>query len=276
MVLNVYFGVPGSGKSTYAAHLANKSLHPSKLRDWLEQFDDPFLSSLPDKLKLSKPEIVYSNVDIRGAYYLNPKQDLGYYQVRAGRVIIDEAGLEFNSRNFKSFSDQNRTFFKMHRHEETKVDVFSQSFDDMDKSLRILARNFYIVKPSLIPYFVVAVRINRYVGVDRNTQQIVDAYRMGIPFFDSKYCFAPSVWKLFDSYEKIPNLKEKEWKTWEKYKEDGLVDGGEIKTESLIDVPLQIVESLQDENLEPLEEDFDSFEDLAPIRRPRSRLRRSL
>lgn len=188
LCVNVFFGIPGSGKSTYAAHRAKKCL--------------------------KRGEAVYSNVNIKGTYKLNPRDDLGVYEVRGGKVIIDEAGLDFNSRNFKSFSNENRTFFKMHRHEETSVDVFSQSFDDMDKTIRVLARNFWVVKPSLIPYFIVAVRINRYVGVDKQTQQIVDAYKMGLPFIDTKYCFAPSVWKMFDSYEKIQGLKEKQWEKW--------------------------------------------------------------
>lgn len=212
-VLSVYFGIPGSGKSTFASHLAKKSMRESKFRVWLREKNTLFTWKLSDFLNLKKPEFVYSNVAITGTMKLDPKEDLGTFIVRGGRVIIDEAGLEFNSREFKSFAQKNRLFFKMFRHEEVKVDVFSQSYDDMDKTIRALAHNFYIVKPSLIPYFIVAIKIKRDIGVDKEQAVIRERYQSG-SLFERDYCFAPSVWKLFNSHSKIPGLIPKEWETW--------------------------------------------------------------
>ena len=52
-ILTIYFGLPGSGKTTVAASLA--------------------------KMYLKAGYPVWSNVPIRGCYELNPKTDLGEY-----------------------------------------------------------------------------------------------------------------------------------------------------------------------------------------------------
>lgn len=119
-ILSVYFGVPGSGKTTFATHLARKDL--------------------------KRKRKVYSNVPITGTYAVNCKEDLGVYDISNGRLIIDEAGIEFNNRDFKKFSDDALYFFKYHRHYRVQIDVFSQGFDDMDKKIRTLAQELYVVK----------------------------------------------------------------------------------------------------------------------------------
>ncbi|MDO4957601.1 MAG: hypothetical protein Q4E60_11370, partial [Bacteroidales bacterium] len=77
-VLNVWFGVPGSGKTTFAAWLAKKDL----------------------KYGID----VWSNTPITGCIEFNPQEDIGKYMISNGHVIIDEAGIEYDSRNFKNFT----------------------------------------------------------------------------------------------------------------------------------------------------------------------------
>ena len=133
--------------------------------------------------------------------------------IQDGKMIIDEAGVEFNNRNYKSFPQTAVKFFKYHRHYGVSVDVFSQSFDDMDVTLRRLAQNFYVVRRSLIPFFIVIKRIKRKVGIDDNTHQLVDAYSFGMPIIDTKWVFAPPLWKMFNSYD-YDELPDKNWKYW--------------------------------------------------------------
>ena len=64
-IVSIYFGVPGSGKTTYAAYLARHDIR----------------RGIP----------VWSNVPITGCYQLDPKTDIGTYMITGGRVIIDEA-----------------------------------------------------------------------------------------------------------------------------------------------------------------------------------------
>jgi len=156
---------------------------------------------------------VYSNVPITGAYQLDAKADIGHYMIENAKIIIDEAGIEYNNRNYKNFSQEAIYFYKYHRHYKTSVDIFSQSYEDMDVTLRRLAQNFYVVRRSLVPFCVVARKIRRKVSVDEHTKQIMDLYAMGVPIIDTKRIFAPSLWKLFNSYSRR-ELPQKNWPVW--------------------------------------------------------------
>ena len=184
-VLSIYFGVPGAGKTTFAAWLAKKDL----------------------KYGVK----VWSNVPITGTLQLEPKDDIGKYMICDGHLIIDEAGLEYNNRDFKKFSEDSTYFYKYHRHYELAVDIFSQGFDDMDKKLRTLAQNLYVVKHSIIPFFIYRRRIGKKVGINELTKEIIDEYYW-VPF-SRKYIFCPSVWKMFNTISR-KQYPEKEWKPW--------------------------------------------------------------
>lgn len=183
-ILSIYFGVPGSGKSTFAAALARKC----------------FLHNIP----------VFSNFPIVGSIKYGAA-DLGKYQISNCKVIIDEAGIEFNNRDFKSFTKENLMFFKLHRHYRCSVDVFSQTYNDMDKKIRSLAQQLFIVRRSHIPFFVTVIRIRKKIAVDEYTHDIVDGYFID-PFWlqiiTAKRVFMPIYWKYFDSYA-APKLPER-------------------------------------------------------------------
>ena len=184
-IVSVYFGVPGSGKTTFAAWLVRKDL----------------------KHGLN----VWSNVPISGAYRLDPKEDIGNYMICNGRVIIDEAGIEYNNRDFKDFSKKQLYFYKYHRHYQLAVDIFSQGYDDMDKKLRTLAQRYYVVSRSVFPFLVTRRRIAKKVGINDMTKDICDEYFF-VPF-SRKWIFCPPLWKMFNtcSREEFP---EKVWEKW--------------------------------------------------------------
>lgn len=183
--LEVYFGCPGSGKSTLGAIFAKKAI----------------------KLGVK----VYSNYAIKGAYKIEPKEDLGKYLIEECLLIIDEAGLEHSNRDFKSFTKENRYFYKMHRHYKCKVIIFSQA-DDMDLVIRNLAYKYYLVKKSLIPYFILTKGIHKYIGIDNITHEIKSMYAFDFFLLNKRY-FAPSGWKLFDTYE-AEKLAKKVFEKW--------------------------------------------------------------
>lgn len=212
--LNVYFGVPGSGKTTFAAYLAKQAQRESIVIRFCRRFPCRFTNWIVDGKHWKRPIRVYSNVPISGTYKVDAREDLGKYLIEDGKLIIDEAGVEFNSRQYKSFPANAIYFFKFHRHYGVSVDVFSQSHEDMDVTLRRLAQNFYVVKKSILPWFVVIKRIRRKVGIDNNTHQIVDAYSFGVPILDTKHIFCPPLWKMFNSYDH-KDLPEKEWQSWD-------------------------------------------------------------
>lgn len=211
--LNVYFGVPGSGKTTYAAYLARNAMRESIVIKLCRRFPCRFTKWIIGGKNWKRSLPVWSNVPIVGTFQLNARDDIGVYMIQDGKMIIDEAGVEFNSRNYKSFPQKAIKFFKYHRHYGVSVDVFSQSFEDMDITLRRLAQNFYVVRKSLIPFFIVTKRIRRKVGIDDMSHQLVDAYSFGIPVLDTKWIFCPPLWRMFNSYE-IDELPPKEWSSW--------------------------------------------------------------
>ncbi len=212
-VLNVYFGVPGSGKTTFAAYLTKWALHENALIRFCRKHPNRLTALLLDSRYLKRRIDVFSNVPITGAYQLNANEAIGHFMIEASNIIIDEAGIEYNNRNYKTFSQEAIYFYKYHRHYKTSVDIFSQSYEDMDVTLRRLAQNFYVVRRSLVPFCVVARRIRRKVGVDEHTKQIMDLYAMGVPIIDTRRIFAPSLWKLFNSYSR-KELPKKNWPVW--------------------------------------------------------------
>lgn len=213
-VLTVYFGVPGSGKTTFATWLTRQTLRESWVVRLCKRFPKNRLCQWILKSKrLRHPLPVWSNVPITGAYKLDPQSDIGHYMICDGKVIIDEAGLEYNSRFFKTFPPEAIYFYKYHRHYGTSIDVFSQSHDDMDLTLRRLAQAYYVISKSVIPFFVTMRLIRRKVGVDPQTHQIVDIYSMGLPLLDTRRIFSPVLWKYFNSYSR-KELPEKEWEKW--------------------------------------------------------------
>lgn len=213
--LNVYFGVPGSGKTTFAAYLTKQARRESLVIKLCRRFPNFFLCRrilAGNKWKRAYP--VWSNVPIKGAYKLNAKQDLGNFMIENGKVILDESGVEFNNRDYKALPKSVIEWAKYHRHYGVSVDMFSQSHDDMDVTFRRLAQNFYVVRKSMIPKFIVIKRIRRKVGIDDTTHQIIDKYYFGIPVLDSKWIFCPPLWRLFDSYE-CKDLPAKDWTYWD-------------------------------------------------------------
>lgn len=211
--LNVYFGVPGSGKTTYAAYLARQCSKESIIIKFCKRFPCRFTNWILNGKHWKRKIPVWSNVPIAGTYQIDAKTDIGKYLIQDGKLIIDEAGVEFNNRDYKAFPKSVIFFMKYHRHYGMSVDVFSQSYEDMDVTIRRLAQNFYVVKKSIIPFFVCTKLVRRKVGIDENTHQLIDAYSFGLPVLDTKRIFCPPLWRMFDSYA-TPELPEKKWTVW--------------------------------------------------------------
>lgn len=182
--IDLYFGVPGAGKTTWAAHLAH------------------------DALKQQRP--VFSNVLIKGAFQFD-KKDLGINLIENALVIIDEAGLEFDNRKM-SMSDDEIYFFKYHRHYQNDVVFLSQGLD-VDIKIRKLAQRYFLLLPSIFPNFILRKEIVRKVGIDDNGQ-IVDKFDFK-PFIAGgwSHIFAPKFRKYFNTLDRKP-LKIKNYEVW--------------------------------------------------------------
>lgn len=180
---DIYFGVPGCGKTTIAAWLTKKAN--------------------------KKNRQVLSNVPIKGACKVQ-KEDIGVYYIHDCDLIMDEAGIDYDNRNFKSFTSSEKYFYKYHRHYKVNVSMFSQDVD-VDLKLRKLTTRYYVVTKSFLPFFVKRKLAIKRIGIDKLTHQIIDEFYF--PLFGSRYIFMPSLWKMFDSYS-YKDLPPKEWQPY--------------------------------------------------------------
>lgn len=190
--LDVVYGGPGSGKSTYACFLARKAM--------------------------ASGYNVFSNVPITDAFILS-KEDIGNYDIPAGSLVIfDEVGCEYNNRDFKSnFSKSSNgtkalEWWKKHRHEGCQCVILSQGFDDMDKKLQTLGSHYWIVRHSLIPGMITLRQIRKRPMIDEKSHQPIDFYDWQP--MSKRRIFMRPLWRYFDSFDRM-GLPSKDW---ERYK----------------------------------------------------------
>lgn len=200
-VISVWFGVPGSGKTSIAAWLAAGSIK-SHYR-------------------------VLSNVPIDNTYVLS-EEDLGTVDMSFGgegcHVIYDEASLEgLDNRLHANFAKTNKPkYFALHRHMDNRVDVFSQAYD-IDKRVRDRAgssRMFHL-KRFPIKGFVYYRRIKKILFINKEDKQIVDGFEYsGLP----RVCFTRPVWNSFDTKDlSLCPKVQKKWILWnQKENQDGM------------------------------------------------------
>ena len=151
-MIAVYFGSPGSGKTTLACR---EILRARK-----------------------KYSYTFANFGCKCATVDDVDlTDLGLWTFPRGSYIaVDEAGIEYNSRKYKALPQHTIKWYKLHRHYGCDVSVWSQAWDDMDVTLRRLADRLYYVK-KIGPWTLVR-RVYKRVTVDKQTEQIIDGYRM--------------------------------------------------------------------------------------------------
>ncbi len=190
--LFMVFGKKGSGKTTLMCKMALKY----RKKGWH----------------------VYSNVHIPGTYHFDTV-DIGVAHFPENSILlIDEVGLVWDNRNFKSFPEHVKVYFKYQRQYKHIVYLFSQSFD-VDKKIRDLTDHLYIIH-NFLNCFSVARRITKTVAVvhaDKSASgesKIVDDYNIDslllAPFGSVRFTYIPKYVKYFNSYNP-PLLPEKEF-----------------------------------------------------------------
>lgn len=224
---NLYFGLPGSGKTTVAAWIVNdkNKIVNKKQKQLNKQKNQNTRYSKSLKKWIEEHKNTYSNIAIKGTYKTE-KKDIGKYDIVNGDLIIDEVGIEYNNRQFSAFPKSAISYFKLHRHYKVDVHIFSQSHEDCDITLRRLAQKLYVMNRSVIPGFVTRREIGRKIGINELTHQLEDRYFW--KFMGIKWIFCPTLWKLFDT-EEAPKLEHKEWKIWNESTYNGRMIGDLIK-----------------------------------------------
>ena len=128
MSISLYFGLPGCGKTTLLTYFALRGVKNRRYKN------------------------VYSNVAINvpGVTIID-NSCIGRYQLENGLILIDEATLFADSRDYKNFSTALTSFILQHRHYNVDIIFFNQSWDALDKRIRTITdRVLYVSKSPLL------------------------------------------------------------------------------------------------------------------------------
>lgn len=188
--LRIWFGVPGSGKTTMAAYITKHCIN----------------SKIP----------VCSNVPLSGALKLEAS-DLGKYDMSfegvGCRVVYDESSIDFDNRNFKLFAKTSAPqYFALHRHQYNGIDIFSQGID-IDKRIRDRCSGgmFQLYRLN-IPGIVCYRAVDKIFFIKKDDKQYIDGFKYkGIP----RIIFTRNLWYMFDTHD--DTLCPKEQKVWDKW-----------------------------------------------------------
>lgn len=187
-MITFYFGSVGSGKTTVAVRNIKKALQSKRYSNVYSNIGDT----------LSKPLYCPALADFKP-----PSRSL---------LVIDESGIEFNSRDYAKFKKGFIEFFKKHRHEKIDIQFFSQSWEDTDKIIRDLATEYWRVIN--LGLFSVCRRYDKIIPPpnEKTQYQIITGFKKPsifwqlLPFQPKqfKFVFRMPYYKYFNSFSPIP------------------------------------------------------------------------
>lgn len=172
--LTMIFGKKGSGKSSHIAKLSQKYIKQGRK--------------------------VYTNFDVSGCYQYDPS-DIGLSTFEPDSVVfLDEIGLIYNNRDYKNFKKCVMEWFKFQRKYKITMYIYSQSYEDTDKCIRLLIDRLALLERfgKISVYKPITKVIG--VGTDSNGNgNIVDSYKI-LPFPTWQYTYLPRYYGLFSSF----------------------------------------------------------------------------
>ena len=138
-------------------------------------------------------QYVYTNFPAYGCYQLY-YDDIGETDMAWSLLLLDEAQLEADSRNYKNFSDNKKMFFSLHRHMHCDVVIATQEASMVDKRIRDLAVKQYELTSGIFN----TIRL-RQLEKTRNpkTQDCEFAYSGA---FYNRHFYRPRLYKYTDSH----------------------------------------------------------------------------
>lgn len=155
---------------------------------------------------------VYTTIGVPGTYKIDFKEVIENEMTFPpnSSIYVDEFGLVYNNRDFKSFPAKTRKWFKFIRQSRCKLTIFSQS-PDVDKSVRDLCHSYGLLRR--IGPFVFEFEVSKNIDVgsdhDGNGQLIDNYFKMGVltglhihylpRYFDLWKSFDPPTWEIVEA-----------------------------------------------------------------------------
>lgn len=196
MAVSLFFGLPGCGKTTLLTKCAL------------------------DGVNCGRYQNVYTNVSIAvpGTTFIS-NDVIGHYELENCLLLIDEATLFADSRDYKNFSRGRLEYFLEHRHRNADIMLFTQQWDGVDRKIRTITDRVYYVKKGIllghwistcyrIPYDIIIPDPKRNGG--EKLGEIIQGYCKPslIARLFAKRIYRPKYYKYFNSWEleKLPPL----------------------------------------------------------------------
>ena len=151
---------------------------------------------------------------VDGVHLINPNV-IGFVCFPPESVIlIDEVGMVWDSRNFKSFKTEVRDYFKLQRHYRNTVYMFSQTFD-IDKKLRDLTDEMWLLV-NMFRVFSYGKKISKKIVLNASTADSPSSIAENLEFdslllfaFGSRmFTYIPKYVNKYDSYSLFSNLPD--------------------------------------------------------------------
>lgn len=184
-MIKCYFGVPGCGKSTTLVKEYRKNR--------------------------KKYKHYYSiNIDIEGCKRIT-KEDFRKYKFHDSLFLWDEITLDYDNRNFKDFTQEDKESWLLHRHFGNDIIYATQNYENVDKKVRDLTMELWYMEKSIIPLlseFTTTKRIYRNININENTSELTLGYRfckLLEAFFVSNFqcIFRRRYYKYFNSWDEL-------------------------------------------------------------------------
>ena len=188
-----YFGVPGCGKTTTAVQIYRKFRRKKRY------------------------DHIYSvNVDIKGVERIT-KEDFRKYKFTNSLILWDEITLDYDNRDFKAFTKEDKESWLLHRHTGSDIIYFTQNYENVDKKIRdITMELWYMEKGKILTGFTKAKQIFRVITINETSSDLVMGYRFPIWIEKLKARTTKLIWrrfyyKYFDSFELLGLGERKEY-----------------------------------------------------------------
>lgn len=131
-MVNLVFGIPGAGKTSFSVWCVDRVLRGKWLRVGKHYLTDN-----------KQYKHIITNFPLQGCYQFN--SDMLKNGLSDSLLILDEVAQIWDSRQWKTFDDGVKMWFALHRHLHCDCILLSQGFSDVDLRIRNLAGQLFML-----------------------------------------------------------------------------------------------------------------------------------